>query len=63
MQLGHVHAELVALFKNTFASLGDEVIESVGELGHALTELVKPEVDAGESIGHGGSRGRCEGCA
>jgi len=37
MQLGNIDAESVSLFKNLFASLLNESIESVCEASHALT--------------------------
>ena len=63
MQLGHVHAELVTLFKDAFTPLGDKVIESVGELGHALAELIETKVNTRESVGHRGGGRRGEGWA
>ena len=52
VQLGDVHAELIALFEDAFAPFGDEFVESVGESRHAVAELVEAEVYAGEGVGH-----------
>ncbi len=52
VDLGDVHAELVALFEHSLASSLYEVIELDCELGHAVAELVEAEVDRGEGVGH-----------
>ena len=51
-ELCDVHAKGVALFEHAFAAALDEVIEALGELGHAFAQVVEAEVDGGEVVGH-----------
>jgi len=44
-ELCDVHAKGVALFEHAFAAALDEVVEALGELGHALAQVVEAEVD------------------
>jgi hypothetical protein len=53
MKFCDVHAELVALFEYSSSSILDEGVKSRGELVHATAQVVKPEIDAGQLIGHG----------
>jgi hypothetical protein len=53
MKLGHVHAELVALFEDPSAAVLDECVEARGELVHATAQVVEAEVDGGQLVGHG----------
>lgn len=52
MNFCNVHAELVALLKDSLASGFYEVVELHGKLGHAVAELVEAEVDRGEGVCH-----------
>ena len=52
VEFGNVDVELVAFFQDAFATFGDEVVEAVGEAGHALAEVVEAEVYGWEGIGH-----------
>ena len=57
LEFGHVDAKLIALFKNAFATSGDEIVEAVCEFSHPLAQLVEAKVDVGEGVGHGGRVG------
>lgn len=52
MHLGHIDAELVALFQHSSASLLYESIEACGELIHAIAQIIEPEVDGRKLVGH-----------
>lgn len=56
-ELCDVHAKGVALFEHAFAAALDEVVEALGELGHAFAQVVEAEVDGGEVVGHRGRVG------
>lgn len=56
-ELCDVHAKGVALFEHAFAAALDEVVEALGELGHAFAQVVEAEVDGWEVVGHGGRVG------
>jgi hypothetical protein len=53
MELRDVHAELVALFQDSSATVLDECVEARGELVHATAQVVEAEVDGGQLVGHG----------
>lgn len=57
LKLGHVDAELIALFQDTFAALLYKGIEFGRKLGHALAQIVEPKADAGQRVGGGGANG------
>lgn len=52
LKLGNIHAKGIALFKHAFAAALDEVVEALGELGHALAQVVETEIHGGEVVGH-----------
>ena len=56
-ELCDIHAKGVALFEHAFAAALDEVVEALGELGHAFAQVVEAEVDGWEVVGHGGRVG------
>lgn len=47
-KLYNIDPKLVALFKDAFAALGDEVVKSFRETSHLPAEVLKAEVDTGE---------------
>lgn len=47
MEFCDIHAELIALFQYSSASVFDESVESGSKLVHATTQIVESEVDAG----------------
>ena len=51
-KLGNIHAKGVALFEYAFAAALDEVVEALGELGHAFAKIIEAEVHGGEVVGH-----------
>ena len=57
MQLGDVHAKLIAFFENPFATCGDEVVKAMGKASHAFAELIEAKVYRGKSVGWGWSGG------
>lgn len=52
-----VHAKGIALFQHTLAAALDELVEALGELGHAFAQVIEAEVDGWEVVGHGGRVG------
>lgn len=56
-KLGDVHAKGVALLEHALAAALDEVVEALGELGHAFAQVVEAEIDGGQAVGHGGRVG------
>ena len=46
-EFGDVHAKGVALFEDALAAALDEVVEALGELGHALSQVVEAKVHGG----------------
>jgi hypothetical protein len=53
VELGDVHAKLVALFQYSSSSSLDKCVKSRGKLVHATAQVVKAEVDRGQLVGHG----------
>lgn len=58
LKFGDIHAELVALFQHTLATLLDEGVEARAELGHAVSQVIEAEVDVGQSVCDRGADGR-----
>lgn len=50
--------ELVPLFQDLSPTSLNERIEFRCELGHAIPQVLKAEVDTGKRVGHGGRIGR-----
>ncbi len=53
MQLGDVHAELIAFVEDALALALDEGVEANRELGHAVAQVLEAEVYRRERVGHG----------
>ena len=47
-KLSNIDAELIAFLENTFATLCDEIVESIGKASHSLAKVFKTKVDAWE---------------
>ena len=45
-KLSNIDAELVAFLENTFATLCDEIVESICKASHSLAKVFKAKVDA-----------------
>ena len=52
LDLGHVDAEMVAFFEYTLTAPVDEEIESLGEAGHAIAQVVEAKLDARQLVDH-----------
>lgn len=53
MKFGHIDAKLISLFQHMLTTLCDELVKSVGEARHAISQVIEAEIDAGEGISHG----------
>ena len=45
LELRDMYSELIALFKHLLPSFGYEIVKAIGEAGHTLSQLVKPEAN------------------
>lgn len=47
-KLSDIDAKLIAFLENTFATLRDEIVESIRKASHSLAKVFKTKVDAWE---------------